>query len=97
MNREELLDRATAALGAARCTIGCTVESHTREGARAVLDAVLPVVTTVDELRVLPSVAVLVSEKGATHRAMNLVTMDERGISLVGFPYTVVWQPEVTS
>lgn len=88
MNREQMVKRMYDAIQAAPWT------SSDMEDAAAYLDAVLPQVTTVAELRALPHNAVVMAPRSG-------VCMREWEAIENGWPgspaLTVVWQPEVTA
>lgn len=67
------------------------------EAARAVLDAILPQVTTVAELEALPSGSLLVTPNGEPVRHLYAHWQTERAWLETYGTLTLVWQPEVTA
>lgn len=95
MNRDELVEKAADVLhgGVSRMDIrACPMRScrdEHRARAEDVLDALLPQVSTVEELAELPWNAVVATADGHTYRAESplMAYVLQRG------PVTVVWSP----
>lgn len=100
MNREQMVERAADAIRAAGDFGPFAPNDYARAEAAAVLDAVLPQVTTVDELEALPAETIGLTGHG------EVWTTDGEGhwtefsagdgwwhVSNVALPLTVVWQP----
>ena len=80
------------------CDCGGSVEGYARSHVEIVLDAVLPQVSTLDQLRALPAVAVVVTPGGAARTVMQLLQALDMGLSWPTnhFPLAVVWTPPIT-
>jgi hypothetical protein len=102
MNREQMVERAMAAQE------GPEWPTHPRDIATAILDAIMPQVTTVEELEALPIRAVLISRLGITwgiyplaNGAVLLHPTNQKTPRFIPEvvlrdqgPLTVVWTPE---
>lgn len=90
MNREQMVDKAAEAIR--------TWDDSPNISAEAVLNAILPQVTTVEELEALPDESVIVEEHGLSHQKVAGLWC-EAGSEMPGssrtllLPATVVWQP----
>jgi hypothetical protein len=107
MNREQMVEKAASLIIASDQTLLVPNMAHFNRLANAILDAILPQVTTVEELEALDGDVVLVSESGATWRTYRLrsgtVLLSPGNQKTPRFhpevvlsdqgPLTVVWQP----
>lgn len=96
MNREQMVERAAAVLfevDGGTWPEDCTHPDEHRRDARAVLDAILPQVSTVEDLEALPDRAVLLGRNGfiwsiRKGQCSPLFMLKDYG------PFTLVYQPE---
>lgn len=100
MNREQMVEKAAEAISQTYEPGGPTT-AEDKSAARAVLDSVLPQVTTVAELEALPWGSVLLSQYGVAY----IWYADENRFRVGNYRFTpfdaladgsltVVWQPE---
>lgn len=93
MKRIQIRARADAAIRS-QLRIGYDHRRYSHRMAEAVIDAVLPQITTVAQLEALPVAALLVGDDGADDRRDGwLSTIEFTGREDLVFPLTVVWQP----
>lgn len=110
MNREQMIEKAAQVMCDApndslpSFAQAATLRQIYRREAQMVVDAILPQVTTVDELAALPEGAVVIDGNGHAWRKVNALSRwcwgawgyytESSSAELVQFgPLTVVWQP----
>lgn len=97
MNREQMVEKARTllrGLNGGMCHLFDNQPcKHCDAAADAMLDALLPQVTTVEELGKTPGVDLLVSPDGICAPASSWWSMVPMRDAVIPFPLTVVWQP----